>query len=93
MSQWDVENMRLSGRGPNTTGFSLLNPKSIGGVNHSDILEVCVVPTLAKNARMGHPAKSADQGGSGPAARSIHESVKKLRNQSDIAVKTLANVS
>jgi hypothetical protein len=27
------------------------------------------------------------------AARAIHESVKKLRNQSDVAVKTLANVS
>ena len=41
----------------------------------------------------GSVAKSAEQSGSGAAARAIHESVKKLRNQSDIAAKTLANVS
>jgi len=41
----------------------------------------------------GSVAKSAEQNGAGAAARSIHESVQKLRNQSDVAVKTLANVS
>jgi hypothetical protein len=37
--------------------------------------------------------RNAEQNGSGTAARAVHESVKKLRYQSDIAVKTLANVS
>jgi hypothetical protein len=41
----------------------------------------------------GSVAKNAEQNGSGTAARAVHESVKKLRNQSDVAVKTLANVS
>ena len=37
-------------------------------------------------------AKMAEDKGSGAAARSIHDSVQKLRNQADVAVKTLANV-
>jgi hypothetical protein len=37
-------------------------------------------------------AKMAEQSGAGAAARGIHESVQKLRNHSDLAVKTLANV-
>jgi len=41
----------------------------------------------------GSVAKTAEQSGSGVAGRSIHESAQKLRNQADIAVKTLANVS
>jgi len=32
-------------------------------------------------------------GGAGEAARATHESVQKLLNQADVAVKTLANVS
>jgi len=40
----------------------------------------------------GSATKNAEQG-SGTAARAIHESVKKLRKQSDVAVKTLANIS
>ena len=47
--------------------------------------------TAAEEA--GSVAKNAEQSGSGPAARSIHESAKKLRIQSDIAASTFANVS
>jgi hypothetical protein len=41
----------------------------------------------------GSVAKMAEQSDSGADARTIHESVQKLRNQADVAVKTLANVS
>ena len=37
--------------------------------------------------------KTAEQSGAGAAARAIHDSAHKLRNHSDVAVKTLANVS
>jgi hypothetical protein len=37
-------------------------------------------------------AKMAEQSGAGAAARGIHESVQKLRNHADFAVRTLANV-
>jgi hypothetical protein len=37
-------------------------------------------------------AKSAEQNGAGVAAKAIHQSVQKMRDRSDIAVKTLANV-
>jgi hypothetical protein len=40
----------------------------------------------------GSVAKMAEQSGSAVAARAIHGSVQKLRNQADLAVKTLANV-
>jgi hypothetical protein len=41
----------------------------------------------------GSVAKNAEQNDSGAAGRSIHESVMKLRDQSDASVKTLANVT
>jgi len=40
----------------------------------------------------GSVARTAEQNGESAAAKSIHESVQNLRNQSDIAVKTLAHV-
>ena len=40
----------------------------------------------------GSAAKSAEQNGAGAAARAIHDSVQKLRDRADIAVKTLARV-
>ena len=39
----------------------------------------------------GSVAKLAEQAGAALAAKSIHESVQKLRTRSDLAVKTLAN--
>ena len=60
---------------------------------HADSVVVLLDMANTATEEAGSVAKSAEQGGSGPAAKSIHESVKKLRNQSDIAVKTLANVS
>jgi hypothetical protein len=60
---------------------------------HADSVVVLLDMANTATEEAGSVAKSAEQGGSGPASRSIHESVKKLRNQSDIAVKTLANVS
>jgi hypothetical protein len=60
---------------------------------HADSVVVLLDMANTATEEAGGVAKNAEQGGSGPASRSIHESVKKLRNQSDIAVKTLANVS
>ena len=60
---------------------------------HADSVVVLLDMANTATEEAGSVAKSAEQGGSGPASKSIHESVKKLRNQSDIAVKTLANVS
>ena len=60
---------------------------------HADSVVVLLDMASSATEEAGSVAKSAEQGGSGPAARSIHDSVKKLRNQADIAVKTLANVS
>jgi len=60
---------------------------------HADAVVVLLDMANTTTEDAGSVAKSADQSGSGAAARSVHESVKKLRNQSDIAVKTLANVS
>ena len=60
---------------------------------HADSVVVLLDMANSSTEEAGSVAKSAEQGGSGAAARSIHESVKKLREQSDVAVKTLANVS
>jgi hypothetical protein len=60
---------------------------------HADSVVVLLDMASSTTEDSGSVAKSAEQGGSGAATRSIHESVKKLRNQSDIAVKALANVS
>ncbi len=60
---------------------------------HADSVVVLLDMASTTTEEAGSVAKTAEQGASGTAARAIHESVKKLRNQSDIAVKTLANVS
>ena len=60
---------------------------------HADAVVVLLDMANSTTEDAGSVAKTAEQSGSGAAARSIHESVKKLRNQSDIAAKTLANVS
>jgi len=60
---------------------------------HADSVVVLLDMASTSTEEAGSVAKSAEQNGSGAAARTIHESVNKLRNQSDIAVKTLANVS
>ena len=60
---------------------------------HADSLVVLLDMASTATEDAGSVAKSAEQSGSGAAARAIHESVKKLRAQADVAVKTLANVS
>jgi hypothetical protein len=60
---------------------------------HADAVVVLLDMASTSTEDAGSVAKTAEQSGSGAAARTIHESVTKLRNQSDIAVKTLANVS
>ena len=59
---------------------------------HADSVVVLLDMASTATEDAGSVAKSAEQSGSGAAARGIHESVKKLRNQCDVAVKTLANV-
>ena len=60
---------------------------------HADAVVVLLDMASTTTEEAGSAAKNAEQNGAGTAARSIHESVKKLRDQSDSAVKTLANVS
>ena len=60
---------------------------------HADSVVVLLDMASTTTEDAGSVAKNAEQNGSGTAARAVHESVKKLRNQSDVAVKTLANVS
>jgi len=60
---------------------------------HADSVVVLLDMASTSTEDAGSVAKQAEQSGSGAAARSIHESVAKLRTHSDIAVKTLANVS
>ena len=60
---------------------------------HADAVVVLLDMASSSTEDAGAVAKTAEQSGSGAAARGIHESVQKLRNQADIAVKTLANVS
>ena len=60
---------------------------------HADSVVVLLDMASTTTEEAGSVAKNAEQNGSGTAARAVHESVKKLRYQSDIAVKTLANVS
>jgi hypothetical protein len=59
---------------------------------HADALVVLLDMASTCTEESGSVAKQAEQGGSGIAAKAIHESVQKLRDRSDIAVKTLANV-
>jgi len=60
---------------------------------HADSIVVLIDMASSSTEDAGSVAKTADQNGAGAAARSIHESVQRLRNNSDLAVKTLANVS
>ena len=60
---------------------------------HADAVVVLLDMASTTTEEAGSVAKNAEQSGSGTAARSVHESVKKLRDQSDVAVKTFANVS
>jgi hypothetical protein len=60
---------------------------------HADSIVVLLDMASTSTEEAGSVAKSAEQNGAGVASQAIHESVKKLRNQSDVAVKTLANVS
>jgi hypothetical protein len=60
---------------------------------HADSIVVLLDMASTSTEEAGSVAKSAEQNGAGAASRAVHESVKKLRNQSDVAVKTLANVS
>ena len=60
---------------------------------HADSVVVLLDMASTATEEAGSVAKVAEQAGSGQAAKSIHESVQKLRTHSDAAVKTLANVS
>ena len=60
---------------------------------HADSVVVLLDMASTSAEDAGSVAQNAEQSGAGPAARSVHESAKKLRNQADVAVKTLANVS
>jgi len=60
---------------------------------HADSLVVLLDMASTSTEEAGSVTKLAEQNGAGTAARTIHESVQKLRNQADVAVKTLANVS
>ncbi|HZQ95059.1 MAG TPA: hypothetical protein VFA67_08615 [Candidatus Sulfotelmatobacter sp.] len=60
---------------------------------HADSIVVLLDMANSSTEDAGSTARQAEQSGSTPAAKSIHESVAKLRRQSDVAVKTLANVS
>ncbi len=60
---------------------------------HADAVVVLLDMSSTAIEEAGSVAKQAEQNGAGGAARAIHESVQKLRDQSDFAVKTLANVS
>jgi hypothetical protein len=60
---------------------------------HADSVVVLLDMASTSTEDAGSVAKASEQGGSGAAAGAIHESARKLRVQSDLAVKTLANVS
>jgi hypothetical protein len=59
---------------------------------HADAVVVLLDMASTSTEDAGSVAKMAEQSDSGADARTIHESVQKLRNQADVAVKTLANV-
>jgi hypothetical protein len=59
---------------------------------HADAVVVLLDMASTSTEEAGSVGKVAEQSGSGVAARAIHESVQKLRNQADVAVKTLASV-
>jgi hypothetical protein len=59
---------------------------------HADALVVLLDMANSATEEAGSVAKTAEQSGARVAANAIHESVRKLRERSDVAVKTLANV-
>lgn len=60
---------------------------------HADAVVVLLDMASTSTEDAGTVAQAAEQNGAGVAAKTIHESVLKLRNQADIAVKALASVS
>ncbi len=60
---------------------------------HADAVVVLLDMASTSTEDAGTVAQAAEQNGAGVAAKTIHESVQKLRNQADIAVKALASVS
>jgi hypothetical protein len=60
---------------------------------HADSVVVLLDMASAATEDAGSVAKMAEPVDSGDEARAVHQSVQKLRNHADLAVKTLANVS
>ena len=60
---------------------------------HADSVVVLLDMASTATEEAGSVAKTAEQAGSGVAGRSIHDSVQKLRLQTDIAANTFAHVS
>ncbi len=60
---------------------------------HADSIVVLLDMASTSTEDAGSVARQAEQSGSGPASKAVHDSVAKLRRQADLAVKTLANVS
>ena len=60
---------------------------------HADAVVVLLDMASTSVEDAGSVERTVEQSGAGAAARAIHESAQKLRNQADVAVKTLANVS
>jgi hypothetical protein len=60
---------------------------------HADSIVVLLDIANSSTEDAGSVAKQAEQSGFGTAAKTIHESVRRLRNHCDLAAKTLANVS
>jgi hypothetical protein len=59
---------------------------------HADAVVVLLDMASSSTEEAGSVAGTAEKSGAGAAGRAIHESVQKLRNQADVAVKTLAHV-
>jgi hypothetical protein len=59
---------------------------------HADAVVVLLNIAESCTEEAGRVADAAEQNGAGTASRAIWESVQRLRNQADVAVKTLANV-
>jgi hypothetical protein len=60
---------------------------------HADSVVVLLDMASTATEEAGSVTNLAEQGAAGVAAKAVHESVQRLRARSDIAVKTLANVS
>ena len=60
---------------------------------HADSVVVLLDIANSSTEDAGSVAQAAEQDAPGTAARTIHESVQKLRNRCDLAFKALANVS